>query len=85
MADLGILAGRTELVPTGHMPTDRPANLTLEHLHRIGRCEAPGGTVFRYDGWRRVWVVSRPEGEVEIPEDQLLELANRELVGRGSS
>ncbi len=45
------------------MPSDPPANLTLDHLRRIGRYEASGGTVFRYDGWRRVWLVSRPEGK----------------------
>ena len=46
------------------MPSeDRPAHLTLENLRQIGRYEAPGGTVFRYDGWRRAWVVTRPEGK----------------------
>ncbi len=42
------------------MPSDPPAKLTLQHLQHLGRYEAPGGTVFRYDGWRKVWVVSRP-------------------------
>ena len=65
------------------MPSDRPAKLTLEYLRRVGRYEGPGGTVFRYDGWRNAWVVSRADGEVEIPEEELLEFLDSELEKRG--
>ena len=65
------------------MPSDRPAKLTLEHLRRVGRYEGPGGTVFRYDSWRQVWVVSgRDGGEAEIPEEELLEFLESELGKR---
>ncbi len=39
--------------------------------------------MFRYDGWRKVWVVSRPEGEADVAEEELLEFLDSELEKRG--
>ena len=45
---------------------------------------AGSATVFRYNGWRKAWVVSGQDGSgVEVPEQEFLEFLESELEKRG--